>query len=57
MKRRAAVKQMKPTTIRLPDDLLKRAKLWAVESDTTLQQLIIEGLNLRLSQAPRSLKK
>jgi hypothetical protein len=44
---------MKLTTIRLPDDLLKRAKLFAVESDTTLQQLIIEGLQARLAETPR----
>jgi hypothetical protein len=40
---------LKATTVRLPDTLLKRAKLFAVESGTTLQQLIIDGLEARLS--------
>jgi hypothetical protein len=45
--------KMKPTTIRLPDDLLKRAKLHALQSGTTLQQLIIEGLETRLGDKSR----
>jgi hypothetical protein len=40
--------KMKPTTVRLPDGLLKRAKLHALQFETTLQQLIIEGLEARL---------
>jgi hypothetical protein len=39
---------MKHTTIRLPEGLLKRARLYAVEHDTSLQALIIEGLIARL---------
>jgi predicted DNA binding CopG/RHH family protein len=41
--------KLKSTTIRLPDELLKRAKVHAVQAGTTLQQLIIEGLEARLS--------
>ena len=51
---------MKPTTIRLPEDLLKRAKIYAVENGTSLQALIIEGLTARLESkrpAPREGKK
>jgi hypothetical protein len=39
---------LKHTTIRLPEDLLKRARLYAVEHGTSLQALIIEGLMARL---------
>lgn len=39
---------MKHTTIRLPEDLLKRARIYAVERGTSLQALIIEGLMARL---------
>jgi predicted HicB family RNase H-like nuclease len=39
---------MKQTTIRLPEELLKRARIYAVEHDTSLQALIIEGLAARL---------
>jgi hypothetical protein len=41
--------KLKPTTIRLPDGLLKRAKIHAVEFNTTLQQIIIEALDAKLS--------
>jgi plasmid stability protein len=39
---------LKHTTIRLPEDLLKRARIYAVEHGTSLQALIIEGLAARL---------
>ena len=35
------------TTIDIPDELLKDAKRKALEEDTTLRQLVIEGLKLR----------
>lgn len=39
------------TTIDIPDELLKNAKRKALEEDTTLRQLVIEGLQLR-AQTP-----
>jgi hypothetical protein len=44
------------TTIDIPDELLKDAKRRALEEDTTLRQLVIEGLKLR-SCAPKSRQK
>jgi hypothetical protein len=44
------------TTIDIPDDLLKDAKRKALEEDTTLRQLVIEGLTLR-SRVAKSRKK
>jgi predicted DNA-binding protein len=41
--------RMKATTIRLPDELLERAKIHAVRFKTTFQQLVIEGLEARLA--------
>jgi hypothetical protein len=42
------------TTIRLRDDLLRRAKKRAAEEGRTLTSLIEEGLNLLLSAPRRS---
>ena len=42
--------QTYPTSIRLPNELRKEAKLYALQHDTTLQQLIIEGLTVRIEQ-------
>jgi predicted DNA binding CopG/RHH family protein len=39
---------MKVTTIRLPEKLLKQAKVHAVNSGTTLQDLVAEALSLFL---------
>ena len=39
---------MKATTIRLPEDLLKQARIHALELGTTFQALVIEGLTMRL---------
>jgi predicted DNA binding CopG/RHH family protein len=39
---------MKVTTIRLPEHLLKQAKIHAVTSGTTLQDLVAEALTLFL---------
>jgi predicted DNA binding CopG/RHH family protein len=40
--------KMKATTIRLPEDLLKQARIHALELGTTFQALVIEGLTMRL---------
>jgi len=48
---------MKHTTIRLPEDLLKRARVYAVEHDTSLQVLIIEGLTAPLESKRPSRKE
>jgi hypothetical protein len=32
------------TTIRMPEPLIKRARLYSVETDTTFQALLIEAL-------------
>lgn len=37
------------TTLRLSSELLKRGKVAAIEHSTTLQQLFLEGLELRLA--------
>jgi len=39
---------MKTTTIRLPDELLKAAKIHAVKTGTTLQDLVAEALTALL---------
>ena len=44
--------RMKTTTIRLPADLLARAKIHAVLAETTFQQLVIDGLDVQLSRRP-----
>jgi len=42
------------TTIDLPNDLYERAKMEAVKRRVTLRQLMVQGLNTALSQAPVS---
>lgn len=37
------------TTVDLPDDLLRRARIAAAREGTTLTQLLADGLGLRLS--------
>lgn len=37
------------TTINLPEDVLRRAKIVAVQRKTTLKELVITGLNLAIS--------
>jgi len=39
---------IKTTTIRLPEPLLKQAKIYAVNSSTTLQEVVAEALTLFL---------
>ncbi|MFP4552150.1 MAG: hypothetical protein ACLFNT_15185 [Spirochaetales bacterium] len=41
------------TTLNLPDELAREAKLRAVEENTTLTRLIVEGLEYRV-RSPRS---
>ena len=45
---------LKPTMVRLPPDLLRRAKIAAVERDTSLQQLVTEALDAFLHKEVRS---
>lgn len=42
------------TTLRLNDELYRRAKTEAARQGITLTRLIEEGIRLRLAQAPRS---
>lgn len=42
------------TTIRLPDDLLKRAKRRAAQEDRTLTSIVEEGLALLLARPARA---
>jgi predicted DNA binding CopG/RHH family protein len=48
-----AVKEnpVKHTTIRLPEALLKRAKIKAIEEGTTFTALLIEALEARVKQS------
>jgi len=39
------------TTIDIPDDLFKAAKLHAVQVETTLRELVIEGLKSQLQKS------
>jgi len=39
------------TTIDLPDDLLRRARITAAREETTLTALLADGLRLRLGKA------
>lgn len=39
------------TTVDLPDELLRQARLKAAREDTTLTALLADGLRLRLGQA------
>lgn len=41
------------TTVRLPHDLLKSAKVRAIEDNTTLQDLVIEALRQYLKKGGR----
>jgi hypothetical protein len=46
------------TTIDLPDDLYKSVRTLAIEDDTTLKQMVLDGLKLLLEQrAKRSPRK
>jgi hypothetical protein len=39
------------TTLNIPDDVARNAKLRAVEESRTLTDLIVEGLHLRLARS------
>ncbi len=41
------------TTLDLPDDVLRRAKIEAVERGSTLRQLVIDGLRRELAASER----
>lgn len=45
------------STFDLPDDLLKRAKIAAVNRGTTLRELVAEGLRRVLTDEPASARK
>ena len=41
-------------TVEMPESLLKAAKIQAVKEDTTLRELVIEGLEARLKKGSRT---
>jgi hypothetical protein len=45
------------TTLDLPDDILRRAKIEAVERGSTLRQLIIEALQREMASTGRPRKR
>jgi hypothetical protein len=45
------------TTIDLPDDILRRAKIAAVERGSSLRQLVIDALQQELEAPPRPLRR
>jgi hypothetical protein len=45
------------TTIDLPDDILRRAKMAAVERGSSLRQLVIDALRQELETPPRTLRR
>jgi hypothetical protein len=45
------------TTVDLPDDLLKRAKIAAVQRGTSLRELIGQALERELEDKPRSRRR
>jgi hypothetical protein len=48
--KKPAAETMAKTTLRLPQDLLKVAKVWTVEHDTSLQDLIERLLRAHLKR-------
>jgi hypothetical protein len=46
--RKEAKPMLRPTLVRLPPDLLRRAKKVAIDRDTTLQALVTEALDAYL---------
>jgi hypothetical protein len=42
------------TTLYLPEDLHRRAKICAVERRTTLTDLIVESLKMQLGEKPKT---
>ncbi len=45
------------TTVTLPEEMLKQAKFTAINENTTLSELMRDGLRLRISSPPKSRKK
>ena len=45
------------TTLDLPDDILRRAKIKAVERGSTLRQLVIDALQHEMAGAERAAKR
>lgn len=45
------------TTLDLPDEILRRAKITAVERGSSLRQLVIDALKHELEQASRSSRR
>ncbi len=45
------------TTLDLPDDVLRRAKIQAVERGSTLRQLVIDALQREMAAAERPSKR
>lgn len=45
------------TTLDLPDDILRRAKIQAVERGSTLRQLVIDALQREMAGAERPRKR
>ena len=45
------------TTLDLPDDILRRAKIEAVERGSTLRQLVIDALHREMAGAERPRKR
>lgn len=43
-------RKMKKLTVELPEDLWKRASHHAVDADTNLKRMIVEGLELLLAK-------
>jgi hypothetical protein len=41
---------IQPTSVRIPLDLLREAKHRAIDENKTVQDLVVEGLRLRLKQ-------
>jgi predicted DNA binding CopG/RHH family protein len=50
MEHKAVHPERKSTTVRLPEELLKAAKIQAVKDGVTLQDLFIEGLSKYLKE-------
>jgi predicted HicB family RNase H-like nuclease len=44
---------LKATVVRLPEDLVRRAKIAAIERETTLQQMVADALEAHLGKAVR----
>jgi len=41
------------TTLHLPEELHRRAKIYAAERRTTLTELVVEGLKIQIGEKPK----